>query len=85
MYTAAVEEDEEEIVKKTIAESKEKYSELNTKKTAEIVHKYLKMDGKGLNFRIGELILAAGVPKLLIEKAISTRHAVMNFTVLYTL
>ena len=47
MYTAAVEEDQEDLVRERLAQSKEKYTELNTKKTSKIVEKYLKMEGKG--------------------------------------
>ena len=53
MYTAAVEEDQEDLVRERLAQSKEKYTELNTRKTSKIVEKYLKMEGKGELFRVG--------------------------------
>ena len=63
-----------------------KYTYLSPKKTFTIVDKYLKMEGRGLHFRVGELVLEAGVPKNLIEKVVSGhRNVITNFTVLYAL
>lgn len=44
------------------------------------------MEGKGLLFRVGGLILEAGVPKNLIEKIVTVnRNVLLSFTILYAL
>ena len=54
----------------TLKQSKILYTKLDTKKTATVAKKYLKLDGRTLNYEIGRLSLEAGVPGHLIQKII---------------
>lgn len=67
----------------SLRKSKQLYMKLDTKKTANTMRKYVKMEGKSLSYEIGRLSLEAGVPKDLIEKAIKNPKFNETATLLY--
>ena len=52
-----MDQDKEEEVRESLRKSKKLYLQLDTKKTATIVRKYLIMEGKSLSYQIGKLSL----------------------------
>lgn len=57
LYTAAVDQDKEDQVRESLRKSKMLYMKLDSKKTANIMRKFVKMEGKSLSYEIGRLSL----------------------------
>lgn len=86
MFSAAVDQDREEEVKESLKKTKLLYKSLDAKKTTMLVKKYMKLEGKSLQYQIGKLSLQAGVPKDLLAKAIlSRKNSKVSFSEVSTL
>jgi hypothetical protein len=57
MFSAAVDQDREEEVKESLKKTKLLYKSLDAKKTTMLVKKYMKLEGKSLEYQIGKLSL----------------------------